>query len=568
MDLKAEKILVDAITKAQKSKVAPYTTTAVVTSVMGETIYVKIPGSENSTPIKNTSVSVKVGDVVDLSVSHNDTHITGNRSDVAMNSTTTNVISQQYATDVKNFVAAEYAKIDDLSATNATIENLKANKANIESLTAINADISELKANKASIADLNATNATIKELDANKASVEDLNAANADIDKLKAKDAEITNLVSQKASITDLNAANAEITKLKSDKASIADLNATNAAVSDLKANKANVKDLEANTASINYLKANKAEIDLSNIGTAAIEKIFSDTGLIKNLVVGDQTITGNLVGVTISGDLIEGNTIKADKLVVLGSDGLYYKLNVNGETVESEQTDYNSLNGSNIQAKSITATKIAVDDLVAFGATIGGFHITNNSIYSGVKESIHNETRGIYFDNDGQIAFGNSSDFIKFYKDSDGKYKLELSAKSMIFSSSGKSVEDEIGNIKNEITSIPDMKAEMETIKDEVTTLLRIESSRGTVFKNDNISTVLSVVIYRGSKRITDISTLHDVMGNGCYLQWKWQRLNEDSFGIISSSDSRIGNDGFTFTLSPEDVDTKVTFMCELIDS
>lgn len=558
MDLKAEKILVDAITKAQKSKVAPYTTTAVVTSVMGETIYVKIPGSENSTPIKNTSVSVKVGDVVDLSVSHNDTHITGNRSDIAMNSTTTNVISQQYATDVKNFVAAEYAKIDELSATNATIENLKANKADIESLTAINADISDLKANTASIADLNATNATVKELSASKANITDLNATNATIEKLKV----------DKADVSILEATNAEITKLKSDKASIADLNATNAAVSDLKANKANVKDLEANTASINYLKANKAEIDLSNIGTAAIEKIFSDTGLIKNLVVGDQTITGNLVGVTISGDLIEGNTIKADKLVVLGSDGLYYKLNVNGETVESEQTDYNSLNGSNIQAKSITATKIAVDDLVAFGATIGGFHITNNSIYSGVKESIHNETRGIYLDNDGQIAFGNSSDFIKFYKDSDGKYKLELSAKSMIFSSSGKSVEDEIGNIKNEITSIPDMKAEMETIKDEVTTLLRIESSRGTVFKNDNISTVLSVVIYRGSKRITDISTLHDVMGNGCYLQWKWQRLNEDSFGIISSSDSRIGNDGFTFTLSPEDVDTKVTFMCELIDS
>ena len=33
-----------------------------------------------------------------------------------------------------------------------------------------------------------------------------------------------------------------------------------------------------------------------------------------------------------------------------------------------------------------------------------------------------------------------------------------------------------------------------------------------------------------------------------------------------ISASDSRIGNDGFTFTLSPEDVDTKVTFLCQLI--
>ena len=65
--------------------------------------------------------------------------------------------------------------------------------------------------------------------------------------------------------------------------------------------------------------------------------------------------------------------------MVVKGSDGLYYKLNTDGSTVESEQTEYNSLNGSVITAKSITATKISVDDLVAFGATIGGFNITKS---------------------------------------------------------------------------------------------------------------------------------------------------------------------------------------------
>ena len=88
---------------------------------------------------------------------------------------------------------------------------------------------------------------------------------------------------------------------------------------------------------------------------------------MIKNVVVGDQTITGELVGVTIKGDLIEGNTIKADKLVIKGEDGLYYKLNTNGSGVTSEQTDYNSLNGTVIQAKSITADKVAVTDLVSF---------------------------------------------------------------------------------------------------------------------------------------------------------------------------------------------------------
>lgn len=95
---------------------------------------------------------------------------------------------------------------------------------------------------------------------------------------------------------------------------------------------------------------------------------------------------------------------------------------------------------------------------------------------------------------------------------------------------------------------------------------LLRIDSSRGTVFKNDSISTVLSAVIYKGSERITDVYTLHNVFGAGAYLQWYWQKIDDDSFGIISSSDSRVGQDGFTLSINPEDVDTKVTFMCELI--
>lgn len=95
---------------------------------------------------------------------------------------------------------------------------------------------------------------------------------------------------------------------------------------------------------------------------------------------------------------------------------------------------------------------------------------------------------------------------------------------------------------------------------------LLRIESSRGTVFKNDQISTVLSVVIYKGSHRITNSTEMKAVFGNGAYLQWRWLKLDDESYGIISASDPRFGNGGFTFTLSPDDVDTKVTFECKLM--
>ena len=99
-----------------------------------------------------------------------------------------------------------------------------------------------------------------------------------------------------------------------------------------------------------------------------------------------------------------------------------------------------------------------------------------------------------------------------------------------------------------------------------EDATVLRIDSSRGTVFKNNAVSTVLSAVIYHGGERITDIAALRRNYGPSAYIQWSWQRMDENRFGVISADDTRISGDGFFFTLSPEDVDVKVTFMCELI--
>lgn len=99
-----------------------------------------------------------------------------------------------------------------------------------------------------------------------------------------------------------------------------------------------------------------------------------------------------------------------------------------------------------------------------------------------------------------------------------------------------------------------------------EDATVLRIDSSRGTVFKNSEVATVLSVAIYKGGLRITDVEALRAEFGSTAYLEWYWQRINEETFGVISASDSRISEGGFALTLTPDDVDTKVTFMCQLI--
>lgn len=94
----------------------------------------------------------------------------------------------------------------------------------------------------------------------------------------------------------------------------------------------------------------------------------------------------------------------------------------------------------------------------------------------------------------------------------------------------------------------------------------LRIDSSRGTVFKNNTVSTVLSVVIYYGELRITTQAELQSAFGADARLEWEWLRLDEERYGTISAADSRLSDGGFQFTLSPDDVDVKVTFRCNLI--
>lgn len=249
------------------------------------------------------------------------------------------------------------------------------------------------------------------------------------------------------------------------------------------------------------HLDTKYADIDFSNINYAAVQEIFSESGIIKDLVVQAGKITGELVGVTLKGDLIEGNTIKAEKLVVRGDDGLYYKLNIDGidgisttqagkfdlltakpSNWDTNYKDYykivnneyvhvtgdsaptwqsntyyklnstyeSGLDGTVIVAKSITADKVQVSDLVAFGATIGGFHINQHSLYSGAKASVDNTTRGIYLGDDGQINIGDNNSFIKYFKDTNdnNKWKLLMTASSITLGGSSQSLETVIDDM------------------------------------------------------------------------------------------------------------------------
>lgn len=413
--------------KKEKTESTVYGTTVILD---GRT-YVKLDGSDRLTPVETTT-AVAEDERVMITIKDHTATITGNISSPAAKDNEVKELGNkidEFDTIVADKVKAETAEIETAIITKldgkyATFESLDATYASIKSLEAAEADIDDLQADNVEINNkLTARVAEIDQLKANSLTVEVADAKYASIDDLEATNGKFNNLESTYGDFVDLTT-----DKFEAIDATIAEL------------------DVES-------LNAKYANIDFSNIGKAAMENFYANSGLIENVVVGDQTITGELVGVTIRGDRIIGGSIVADKLVIKGNDGIYYKLNAEGGATPDQlatEEYQNGLHGSNIIANSITAEKIKVDDLVAFDATIGNFNIGDNSIYSGAKASVDNTTRGIYMDTDGQLNFGDSNNFLKFYKDQNGSYKLDISASSLRFGATGQSVEEVITDIQS----------------------------------------------------------------------------------------------------------------------
>ena len=390
LDKKVIKDFVAAVNKKEETKTPTILTGTVHRE--GGTVSVKIDGSESLTPV-STVINVEDGERVTVIIENHKAMITGNLSSPA--------------------------------ARTKEVEGLK-------EVVADKVDTAQLKAIKAEVGEISGDVANFKETTTEKLTAQDA--------KIKKIDGDVANF--KETTTEKLTAQDAKIKKIDGDVASFKETTTEK-----FKANEASIEDLKTGKLSAKDADLKYANIDFSNIGKTAMEYFYAQSGLIKDVTIGDATITGELVGVTISGDLIKGNTVVAEKLVIKGSDGLYYKLNTDGMSVEKEQTDYNSLNGQVIRAKSITATKIDVEDLVAFGATIGGFKIGQDSIYSGVKESVGNTTRGIYMDNDGQFVFGDASQYVKFYRVSEGKYKLAIAVEDLFIGS--KSVAESVEDVK-----------------------------------------------------------------------------------------------------------------------
>ena len=181
---------------------------------------------------------------------------------------------------------------------------------------------------------------------------------------IEADTARFNALETDKADISDLNAATARISNLETNKADITALNATNA----------NVSNLSAGLATANQAIANKADINFANVNTATINQQWVNDLMVQGGLIAADGNFYKLVGARIYGDVIQANTIRADSLLLQGSNGLYYALNVDalGQATASSDPKYQAgIDGSVLVAHSITADEITTNNLQGTGGWI-----------------------------------------------------------------------------------------------------------------------------------------------------------------------------------------------------
>lgn len=390
-------------------------------------MYVKIDGSDQLTPVSTTADAKENERVIVLIKDHSAT-ITGNVSspsarvkDVTEVKEKITIIEEVVADKVSTKeLYAEKARIDDLEADNVTIKDtLDANKASIETLEADNVTIKgTLDANKVNIDDLEATKLSAEDADLKYATIVNLDATKASIDELEADNVTIKGALDvNKASIDELETSklSAEDADLKY--ATITNLDSANAKIDELESNMITTDKLEAEYAKIDMANVNNAWIQNGVIKDGSIVEAAVHDGAITNAKIADATIESAKIK-SINADSIKTGTLKTERLIITDDDGN-----------ESIVKAINVANGvADANGKQIQAASIDVADLSAFEAKIANFDMSGNAIYSG-KTSITDPTSGIYISTtgvgmgDGSLTGKNESP-LQMY--ADGSFKLK----------------------------------------------------------------------------------------------------------------------------------------------
>ena len=412
-------------------------------------------------------------------------------------------------------------------------------------------------------------NVSSANLHVNAANVEGLNSyvanmisgASIDISQIATIDPEsgklyLNGVYINSSQVNDLEVKFADIWEAKIDKADI-----QTAVIDNLKANYMDVIDAQIATATINSaqitdLKAASAAmvnaaIDNARIGYAQIDGLSAGTALITEgvggkLYIADLAVTeANIVDLTVG------------QLVVKGKDGHYYQITVT--TDEEGNTHVGATEQMQIGNDEIGDLSINADEKIIEGSitakTLNADEIfaTDGTVLNLIAQRISADK---LFANEGFINKLNTTDI-------SGNSSLQLAvdtAKTDVMNQVSLRLTDD-----SFISTVAQTAAMQNKIREAAAPVLKIDSSRGTVFKSNNVNTILTVSVFHGSTVITNQTELVNEFGSGAYLRWQYLPYGYTEWREMSITDSHIANNGFRLALTSADVDTKITFRCLL---
>jgi hypothetical protein len=159
----------------------------------------------------------------------------------------------------------------------------------------------------------------------------------------------------------------------------------------------------------------------------------------------------------------------------------------------------------------------------------------------------------GITYAEDKPFHIGNEDAFI-FYTPASGNTPAHITLGGSYVEFGSTSLSDLLADVQSAVQTANDVP------------IVTLSSTNGTVFKRSvGVSTTLVATVFTPGGRIDNATELHRRFGNGAYLEWGWRDVVTDASHVLLSSDTRIGNGGFTLTVGPDDIDSQAVITCSL---
>ena len=409
---------------------------------------------------------------------------------------------------------AAIADIDDLTVQNA-IHAEEATMA-IKSVTAEDIDTTKLTADSALVTYLQ-TEAVV----ANSVNAESANFANTATKSLTAEDIDTTKLTADSALVKylysdavvakSLNAdnatfANASATSLQADNATFAQASATALSADSVKAENIDTSTLTTDSAFMQYLQANlitASEIDVDDLkaklatidnltaGSAFVNYLQSLSSTTAQSVINDAYIYNAVANKISVEDLAAGNIVLSDTMLITSENG---NLVMNGtalqiqgkytddqgqeQTYTGVQLGYDNSGTPSLVLRNPDGATILTPQGITSDAVADGL-IVNNMVHDGTLSKSKLGFPIVDTDENGNISITNIKD------------------------GSGNNFGVEYTNFKNNTNDALDGLDDK--IDNSLLYDIQIESSNGNIFKNGEITTILSAKVYKANEDITD---------------------------------------------------------------